>query len=140
VICGTVLHGRRLGGAWLAAGCASIAFALAVVSTPPRSGVSRPTTAELTAIGGALQCGSLEVYGHTNGSQTGARRATRLIPKLAALTHHSLHDFVIGPSLGHLSGLLWLGGHFPRRPGWVVKQFPSGTLAISSACAATAER
>ena len=46
VICGAVLRGRRLGGAWLAAGCASIAFALAVVvSTPPSSGAARPMTA-----------------------------------------------------------------------------------------------
>jgi hypothetical protein len=142
VIGGAVLGGRRLGGAWLAAGCASIAFALAVVvSTPPSSGAARPMTAELTAISGALQCGALEVYAHSFGSQTGARRATALIPQLAALTRHSLHDFVIGPSPRHLSGLLWLGRrHVPPRPHWIVRQIPLGTLAVTPACAATAKK
>lgn len=142
VICGAVLRGRRLGGAWLAAGCASIAFALAVVvSTPPSSGAARPMTAELTAISGALRCGALEVYAHSFGSQTGARQATVLIPQLAALTRHSLHDFVIGPSPRHLSGLLWLGRrHVPHRPHWIVRHIPLGTLAVTPACAAAAKK
>lgn len=151
VVGGVILRRPRLDSAWLAAVCASIAFALALPIGSGRAAVSRQTTDGLPVIERALGCGPLDVYGRTVGDQTGTRRATKLVPALAALSHHSLHDFVIGTTPGHLSALLWIGGRPPPRPGWVVTQispgalgltrklFPSGSLAVTPACAAAGE-
>jgi hypothetical protein len=148
VVGGVILRRPQLDRAWLAAVCASIAFALALPLGSGSAAVSRQTTDGLPAIEHALKCGPLEVYGRAVGDQTGTRRAARLLPALAALSHHSLHDFVIGTTPGHISALLWIGGRLPPRPGWVVTQippgalgvtrllFPSGSLAVTPACAA----
>lgn len=149
VVGGVILRKPRLGGAWFASVCASIAFALALSLGSGGPAVPRQTTNGLPVIERALGCGHLEVYGRAVGDQTGTRQAARLVPALAALSHHSLHDFVIGPTPGHLSALLWIGGRRPPRPGWVVTQippgalggltrllFPSGSLAVTPACAA----
>jgi hypothetical protein len=127
------LAGRLRGPPLLAVVCASIAFVLGAGTMPTPTSHDVNLLRAIPTIGRALRCGTMDVEGHATSGITGHYPGA-ITPLLAAMTHRSLHRFLIGRSRRRFMAVFVLG-HGPAPPGWPGRRFSFGTVAVSPACA-----
>ena len=128
----------RVGSPWPAAAVAAGALVLAVAFMDLGPGVPREMernealVASRPLVESVLTCGRLGVGG--------GRRALAVIPKLAASSRRSLHEFALYPGGGPFAGVLHSTLGFPvarpRLPPWPVRSTGLGPLAVAPGCPA----
>jgi hypothetical protein len=128
----------RAGSPWPAAAVASgalIAVAVAMSlgpSLPREIARNEALVTSRPLVESVLSCGTLGV--------SGGRRALTVIPKLAASSRRSLHDFGLYPSGGPFAGVLHstLGARVgtPTLPPWPSRSTALGPLAVAPGCRA----
>jgi hypothetical protein len=137
----SILSSRlRARSPWPAAAVAAAAIVIAVVvpdlgTSDPRPGVQRwndAVAALRPTVESALACGKV--------GTTEKAAATGLIPKLAASSRRSLHEFGVYPDGGPYAAVLayrpgWRPGQRVALPSWPLRSTALGPLAVSPGCA-----
>jgi len=129
----------RVGAPWPAAAVAAGALVVAVAFMDLGSTFQREIArnealvASRPLVESVLSCGDLGV--------SGGRRALTVIPKLAASSRRSLHDFGLYPGSGPFAGVLHstLGAPVatPTLPSWPSRSTGLGPLAVAPGCRAS---